>query len=102
MHESAVDQRFAQALIRILELDVFADHANRYFVNRVVHAADKRFPILHPALGLGQMEQPHDLLIETFNRIYQRDFVNAGDIFGSDDGPFRHVAEERNFRFHFC
>src|SRR5436189_488947 len=101
MHEPPVDQCFAQALIRILELDVFADHANRYFVNRVVHAVDKRFPIPHPALGRGQMEQAHDLVIETFKRIYQRDFVNAGDIFDSDDGAFRHVAEERNFRFHF-
>jgi len=53
MHESAMDQRFAQALVRILQFDVFADHTNRHFVDRMVHAFDKRFPIPHPALRLG-------------------------------------------------
>ena len=50
--EAAMDQRFAEALVRILQFHVFADDADRYVVDRVIHTLDERFPVLHLAFGL--------------------------------------------------
>src|SRR5207253_10636070 len=77
VNEAAVNERFAQAFVGILQLDIFADNTDGYFVHRMVHALHERFPILHPPLGLRQVEQTDDLVIETFTGEHERNFINT-------------------------
>ena len=98
--ESAMNQRFAQALVGVFEFHILADNADGHFVHRIVDAFDQSFPILHAAFGLRQMQHADDLIIETFGAEHERNFVNALDIFCGDDGAFRNVAEQGDLALH--
>ena len=66
VNEAAMDERFAQALVGVFQLDVLADDADGHFVDRVVDSFDERLPILHAPFGLRQMQLANDLVVETF------------------------------------
>ena len=100
VHKAAMDQSFAEAFVGILQFHVFSHDPDRYVVDRVIHALDERFPVLHPPFGFPQVEKPYDFFIETFDGEDKRNFVNTVDVLCSDNGFFRDVTEERNFRLH--
>src|SRR6185295_2166445 len=54
--ESAVNESLAKALVRIFELHIFPNDANRNFIEGVMDSLNELFPIFHAAFGLGQME----------------------------------------------
>src|SRR5262249_19517829 len=75
MHEAAVNERFAEALICILEFDVFTDDSDRNLVDRVVYFFDERLPILHPTGRIRQTKLADDLIVQAFSSEDQRNFV---------------------------
>ena len=95
-----MNQRFAQALVRVFQRDILADDADRNFVERIVDALHQHFPWLHVAFGLRQVQQTHDLIVQTFRAQHERNLVDAGDVLGRDDGRFRDVAEQRDLALH--
>ncbi len=94
-----MSQRFAQALVGVLELNVLPYHADAHFALRMFQSSRAS-----PASGLSraaglQMQQAQNLLVEALGGQRHRHFVNIAHVGRRNDAGFRHVAEKRDFRF---
>src|SRR6516162_386737 len=101
VHKAAMNECFAQALVRVFKLNVLADDADGYFVHWVADLIHESDPILHLAFMVRQVKQPHYFVVEAFHGIHERYFIDTGHVFGSDDRSLRYVAKESNLRLHF-
>src|SRR5262245_9779474 len=98
--EAAVYQRLVEALVRIFELDVFADDSDGHRFARAAHPIDERVPLPQVGIAERQSEYVDDQLVEALVVEDQRDLVDPFDVGRVDDGLLRDVAEERNLGLH--
>jgi len=91
-----VQQRFFEALVRILVLDILAHEANRNLVHRILHAVEHLAPLRKLAGSGFQLQAPQNDVVDTLTGEYQRHLVNRFHVAGGDDGLGFHIAEERN------
>ena len=100
--DAAMQQRFLQALVRILVLDIFADQRDiaprRAGSACGASMADQRSRLRGPSGS--RLQMPQDDLIDSLFGEDQRDFVDRIYVFGGDDRFRIHVAEERNLVLH--
>ena len=59
--QASVDKGFTQALVRVFQGNVFANDADRNFVEGIMDALHQHLPWLHVPLGLREVKQTHDL-----------------------------------------
>jgi hypothetical protein len=73
----AVDDGLIDRLVGVVELDVFAHHADAHAVLRGDEFADDLLPVRHVGHGRVQMQQPADQFVHPLALQHQRHFVNA-------------------------
>ena len=95
---SGVRERFIDALIGILKLNVLAHHSNADAFLRIDDAFDEFSPIAHVRLAGLEIQDPADVFIEPFGLQVEGRFVDGIlDITCFDDRFDRDVAIERQF-----
>ncbi len=94
-----MDQRFAKALVSVLELNVFAHHANAHFALRILEIFEHGQPAAQVARRRFEMQQPQNLLVQPLGSERHGNFVNVADIRRGNNAGFGDVAEERDFGF---
>ena len=75
--EAAVEQRFGEALVRVLEPHVLADDVDRDLVLRVLDAVQQRFPQAGRPRLVGQRQLLQDDAVDAFLGERERHFVDA-------------------------
>ncbi len=94
-----VEEGFFEAFVGVFVFDVLADEGDVDFVDGVLHAVEHVEPLGHVG-GFGfEVEEFEDLFVELLFGEDERDFIDAGDVGGGDDGIFIDVAEEGDFGF---
>ncbi len=94
---AAVDEGFGQALVGVLEADIFADDPDRDLAFPVEQAVDDVVPAGHSRLGrIGDPEGAEDLGVEPSGVILGGDGVDALRVQSRDDRFLADVAEERD------
>ena len=89
--------RLVDGFVSVLELDVFTDDADGYFVFGREDAADDLLPDVFNRWGIFEPEEIDHELIHALFLQRQRELVDrAVDIHALDDGLHGHVAEHRN------
>ena len=97
--DATVGQGFTQTLIRVFELNVFADDADGHGHAGIFDLGDNALPLAEVrALARGQMEIFDDDLVQAFVMQNQRQFVDRIDIFGGDHRLFFDVGKQRDLR----
>ena len=94
--DAAVSQRLDEALVRVLQLDVLADHRDARRRARRLHPPHDVLPpreVDRPRLQAQQLE--HDL-VEALAVEHQRHLVHGLDVLGGDDRLLLDVAEQRD------
>ena len=81
MRQAAVQQSFAQALVRVFKLHVLAHHGDAHFAGGVVHAVDQIEPRLHVRRPRLQPQQSQDLRVQAFFAQLRGHRVNRVHIF---------------------
>ena len=100
MSEPAMMQGLVDALVRVLVFDIFPDEMKRDLVLGLPNTLDQIRPLVHPALGLRQMQPGKEDAVEPLAGEIQRDFVNARDVARRDDGLLVDVAEQGDLPLH--
>src|SRR5262249_34283672 len=100
MRQTAVQQRFFQALVGIFVLDIFADDGDMNFAHRVIQPVEHCVPLAQIARPGFQLEVAHYDIVHAFVCEPDRHFVDALHVAGRDDGFDIYVAEERDLLFH--
>ncbi len=94
-------QRFVEAFVGVLQLDVFADHADADGITRINDPAQHRAPLGHVLVFRFQVELAANQVIEFFPLQFQRDLVDrVGDIEFLEHPVDRHVTEHGNLLAH--
>ena len=96
MGRAGVGQGFVNALIRILQFDVFADHGDADTFARADHALDELGPVLHARRRRVELQRLANHGVEAFLLQHEGQFVDAMiDIARLDDGALGDVGKER-------
>ena len=96
MRQPAMHQRLVEALVGILQHDIFADHANRHLALGVAIARDDVVPAGEIGLGGGQAEMAQHFGIQPLGVVLQRHGVDIGGVESGDNRFLPHVAELRD------
>src|SRR6185295_7409622 len=91
--------RFVKTLVRILELDVLADHADRDRTARRTGLIDQSLPAPEVCLDSGQVKQVGDQTIESLLAENQWHLVYRFHIARRDRSIFGNIAEKGDLRF---
>src|SRR5579864_1245850 len=97
VRQAAVQQRFLQALVGILVLDVLADQADGNFVGGILHAVEHLAPAAQLARTGFEAKAPQDDFVNAFAGKYQRHFIDRFHVARGDDRLGVHVAEQGDF-----
>ena len=99
--DACVFQGFRQRLVRLGQINVFADHTDFHGVFRIVDGVNNFFPLgqigfSHIQLQLFTNDFVYALVVQQF-----WNFVNAVFIRATDDGALFHITEQGNLAFLF-
>ena len=95
-------ERFVDALVGILKLDVFTDDRDFHTLLRSDESVDVFFPIRHVGCMRLEVKKAANSDIQAFGLKIQRCLVDSvSHIAGLDHGIQWHVAEESEFFTHF-
>src|SRR5665648_913460 len=95
--DAAMDQRFVQGFVGVLEPGVFADDGHGHLAVRLGDGLGDLLP--HAQIGLrriGDAESGEQLAVEPLPVIGDRHVVDAGDVESLDDRFGAHIAEQRD------
>src|ERR1019366_4559720 len=98
--QSAVQQRFLEALIGVFVFHVLAHQGDGDFAAGVVQAFQHGRPLHHVARAAIQLEQAHHDFIHALGGEPHRHGIHALDVAGGDHGVHVHVAEEGDLLLH--
>src|SRR6266542_3893749 len=94
--DAAMGQRLVEALVRVLHLDVLADHADAAPAPRRLDPAHDLLPAGEIGRPLGEAEQLHDAVVQPLVVEDQRHLVDGVHVARGDHRLFFHIAEERD------
>ncbi len=97
--QTAVAQRFAQALVSVLELNVLAHHSNAHFALRILENFEHGQPAAQIARRRFQMQQAQNLFVQSFGGQRHGNFIDVAHVRRGNNAGFGHVAEKRDFGF---
>ena len=97
VRQAAVEQGFAQTLVGVFELDVFADDRDAHFAGGMVHAVDEIEPGLQIAGGSSSFSRRRICASRPSLLSSDGHGVNGVHIFHGNDAGFGDVAEQRDF-----
>ena len=99
---AAVNDRFVNRFVGVLQLDVFADDANADTMLRRDEFADDLLPMRHVRRRCVEVQQTADEIVEPVALKHERHLVNAVvNVLLLDDRFVRDVAEQRDFLAQF-
>src|SRR5262249_53195866 len=96
--DAAVGERLHEALVRVLQLDIFAHDRDARLDQRRLHAAHDRLPAREVDPARLEAQELHDDPVQAFPVEVERHLVDRLDVLGGDDRLLLDVAEERNLR----
>ena len=96
--EAAVAERLVEALVGVLERDVFADDADDDLAARVLDGVDQLLPGRHVRARAFEAEGLEDDAVQALAGEDERDLVDGVDVLGRDDRLLGHVAVEGELR----
>ena len=96
---AAVDQGLVQAFVGIREVDVFADNGDGDLMAGVGHLCHDVFPGLQMGLARPDIQEIHDLFIDTLAMIDQGNLVDTRDVLGREDRFDLDVTKEGDLGF---
>ena len=91
MHQGLVER-----LVRLGEVDVFADHGDIHLALHLVQAIDHCLPFAQISRRYVQAQMIDDDLIQILGMQHQRDPVDAVGVDRRDHGAFRDIGEQGN------
>src|SRR3954467_10348451 len=94
--DSAMRERLFQRLVRVFVFNVLAHNGNRDIVLGVVNAVHQVFPCREISFGGLQVDILERKGIDFFMCKDERNFVDGGDVLGSNHRFLFDVAEQRN------
>ena len=94
--ETAVIERFVQALVALSQVDVLAHHPDLDRLLGIAADVEEALPMAKVRATRPHVQDLGDLLVEVFLREGQRDLVDRLDVLGGDHRVFVDVAEERD------
>ena len=100
--EGSVDESFFEGLVTVFVLDVFAYDADGDFVEGMIGAVDDVLPLGEVGGGGLDAEVLEGEGVDAFGGEGERNFVDAGDVAGGDDGGLFDVAEEGDLLAHLA
>ena len=97
--DSAVHDRFVEALIGLGEVDILADQRDLDLELRAVHALDDLFPARELGRARPDVEQLRDLFVDALLVEFGGDLVDAVHVLGGKDRVGSHVGKESDLLF---
>ena len=98
---TCVNERFGNALVRVLMFGVFPAHGYGNPSGRVFHTLDKLPPLPQIWSRAGKVELLEDDFVHLLLGKHNRDLVDRRDIPPIDDGFCFHIGEESDLFPHF-